>query len=215
MTIGEKPSNVQPPARRRQSDPAHNASMRFQHYGTLCLLLFGLAVAGPSAQGPAPAPFSVDQILGFPSPDNLVASPAGSTIAWTFNERGNRSIYVAEAPAFEPRWLVQYRGDDGQELTQLAFSSDGKTVMYVRGGDHGSNRSAEAQPNPAENPVQPRIQIWSVALSGGRPRLIGDGDTPAPAPDGERVAFVRNRQIWLAPIDGSKPAQQAFYARGD
>ena len=28
------------------------------------------------------------------------------------------------------------------------------------------------------------------------------------------MAFVRNRQIWFAPIDGSKQPQQAFYARG-
>jgi hypothetical protein len=25
---------------------------------------------------------------------------------------------------------------------------------------------------------------------------------------------VRNKQIWAAPVDGSKPAQQLFYARG-
>ena len=28
------------------------------------------------------------------------------------------------------------------------------------------------------------------------------------------MAFVRNRQIWLAPLDGSKQPEQAFYARG-
>src|SRR5215831_18578556 len=80
----------------RRSDREHNASMRFRYFGTFCLLL-GLAVARPSAQEPAPARFNVDQILGFPSPDNLVASPAGSTIAWTVNQRGGRTIYVAEA----------------------------------------------------------------------------------------------------------------------
>jgi dipeptidyl aminopeptidase/acylaminoacyl peptidase len=62
--------------------------------------------------------------------------------------------------------------------------------------------------------VQPKIQIWSVPAAGGSPKLVGEGDDPALAPDGDRVAFVRNRQIWIAPIDGSKPAQQLFYARG-
>jgi dipeptidyl aminopeptidase/acylaminoacyl peptidase len=161
----------------------------------------------------ASRPFTVDQILGFPSPENLVASPVGSTIAWTFNERGVRNIYVASAPSFEARRVTTYTDDDGQELTQLGFSHDGKTIVYVRGGDHGSGRG-EAPPNPAELPVQPRVQIWSVAAGGGSPKLIGEGDNPALSPDAERVTFVRNRQIWTAPIDGSKQPQQLFYARG-
>src|SRR6476660_4750660 len=158
--------------------------------------------------------FTVEQILGFPSPDNMVASPVGSAIAWTFNEHGVRNIYIANGPAFEARRVTSYTEDDGQELTQLAFSRDGKTIVYVRGGDHGSNRG-EVPPNPAGLPVQPRIQIWSVSASGGPPKLVADGDEPAVSPDTDRVAFVRNRQIWIAPIDGSKQAQQLFYARGN
>ena len=123
--------------------------------------------------------FTVDQILSFPSPENLVTSPVGSTIAWTLNERGVRNIYMASAPTFEVRRITSYNEDDGQELTQLAFSHDGKTIVYVRGGDHGSNRGGDAPPNPAELPVQPRIQIWSVAATGGTPKLIADGDDPA------------------------------------
>jgi len=59
-----------------------------------------------------------------------------------------RNIYAADAPGFEPRRITPYREDDGQELTQLSFSGDGTTIVYVRGGDHGSNRQAEA---PAES----------------------------------------------------------------
>ena len=188
-----------------------------QRYGTFLLLLSFPLAAGAIQQTTPPAAFTVDQILGFPSPENLVASPVGSTIAWTFNERGVRNIYVADAPGFEPRRLTAYRDDDGQELTQLSFSGDGTTIVYVRGGDHGSNRQAEAPPNPAGSPIQPKIQIWSIRVAGGAPILIGEGDDPVIAPGGpggERAAFVRNRQIWFAPIDGAKPAEQAFYARG-
>ena len=116
-------------------------------------------------------------------------------------------------PGFEARKVTAYTQDDGQELTQLSFTNDGKTIVYVRGGDHGG-RPGDGPPNPAGDPVQPRIQLWSVALSGGAPKLIGDGDSPAIAPDGTRVAFTRDRRIWIAPIDGSRPAQQAFYVRG-
>jgi dipeptidyl aminopeptidase/acylaminoacyl peptidase len=188
--------------------------MQIPRYGTLLILLSVPLAARSIQQNTAPHAFTVDQILGFPSPENLVASPVGSTIAWTFNERGVRNVYVADGPGFEPRRLTPYREDDGQELTQLSFSSDGTAIVYVRGGDHGSNRQAEAPPNPAGSAVQPRIQIWSIRAAGGAPRFIGDGDDPAVAPGGDRVAFVRNRQIWFAPLDGSEEPKQAFYARG-
>ena len=66
------------------------------------VLSVGVAAAPPS--------FTVDQILTLPPPDNLIASPVGSTIAWTFNERGVRNIYVADAPGFQPRRLTPYVG---------------------------------------------------------------------------------------------------------
>src|SRR5262245_62376395 len=88
--------------------------------------------------------FTVDQILSFPPPENLVSSPVGSAIAWTFNERGVRNIYVAQGPAFEPRRVTSYMEDDGQELTSVGFSNDGRVIAYVRGGDHGSGSGADA-----------------------------------------------------------------------
>ena len=188
--------------------------MRIERRALVLALLLSVPLAAASLQQTTTRPFTVEQILGFPSPENLVASAVGSTIAWTFNERGVRNIYVAEGPAFAPRRLTAYREDDGQELTQVSFSPDGATIVYVRGGDHGSNRQGEAPPNPAGSTVQPKIQIWSIAVSGGAPKLVGDGDSPAIAPDSSRVAFVKSRQIWFAPVDGSKPAQQAFFARG-
>jgi dipeptidyl aminopeptidase/acylaminoacyl peptidase len=182
------------------------------HFAVLVLVSLGSTGPG-AAQQETRRPFTIEQILGFPSPDNLIASPVGSNIAWTFNERGVRNIYVAGEPGFEARKLTAYTEDDGQELTQLLFSNDGRTIVYVRGGDHGG-RPGDAPPNPAGDPVQPRIQLWAVSLSGGAPRLIAEGDTPVIAPDSARVAFTRDRRIWIAPIDGSRPAQQPFAVRG-
>src|SRR5205814_2112639 len=149
---------------------------------------------------------------GLPQPDHLVAAPAGSTIAWTFNERGVRNIYVASGPDFKPRRLTAYTSDDGQELTNLQFSGEGRTIVYVRGGDHGSNRGGA--PNPSASIVQPKVQVWSIAAAGGEPKLVGDGDEPLVAPDNARVLIMRERGIFVAPIDGSKPPQLLFYARG-
>ena len=110
-----------------------------------------------SAQTP-PAPFTAEQILSLPTPDNLIASPVGSAIAWTFNERGVRNIYIATPPDFSARKLTGTTTDDGQELTNLSFSPDGKWIVYVRGGDHGGSRPADA-PNPNAEPVAPKMQV--------------------------------------------------------
>jgi dipeptidyl aminopeptidase/acylaminoacyl peptidase len=186
-----------------------------------CLLVFsGLSwlTIVVTAQSPATAgAFTLEQVLSYPFPDNLVASPKGSRIAWTFNERGVRNVFVGEGPEFEGRRLTPYQHDDGQELTNLSFAPDGRTLVYVRGGDHGSNWSAEGnlQPNPGSSAVQPRMQVWSMDTSGATaPKLLGEGDSPAIAPAGDRVAFVKDRRIWIAPLDGSRPAEQAFFARG-
>jgi dipeptidyl aminopeptidase/acylaminoacyl peptidase len=165
-----------------------------------------IALAGAQSP-PAPATFTVEQILSLPTPDNLIASPAGSTIAWTFNERGVRNIYAADGPDFVARKLTATKEDDGQELTHLSFSNDGKSIVYVRGGDHGSSRPADP-PNPAAEPVAPKMQVWAVPVAGGSPpKLLGDGDAPVISPDSRRVAFIRDRKIFVVPIDGTKPAE--------
>lgn len=174
-------------------------------------VLFGASTAAQNGAG-----FSLEQVLDYPFPANLIAAPGGATIAWTFAERGARNIYVAEGPDFRARRVTPYADDDGQELTNLAFTRDGRTIVYVRGGDHGSNWDAEGnlQPNPNSSPVQPRMQVWSVSIAGGAPKLLGEGDAPVVSPDGSRVAFVNTKRIWIAPADGSRPAEQAFFARG-
>jgi dipeptidyl aminopeptidase/acylaminoacyl peptidase len=187
------------------------------------LFLLSLALAAATAALPAQAPapagaFTLDQVLNYPFPDNLVAAKKGAALAWTFAERGARNIYFAEGPGFQARRVTRYLADEGQELTGLSFAPDGRTIVYVRGGDHGSNWPADGnlQPNPGGGAAQPRMQVWAVATAGdAAPVLLGEGDTPAIAPSGDRVAFVKDRRIWIAPLDGSKPAEQAFFARGE
>ncbi len=177
------------------------------------VLVVSLALAAPAA---AQGTFTFPQILGYPFPTELVASPAGPAIAWVFTQRGVRNIWFAQAPDYAPRQLTAYTEDDGQELTNLSFSKDGTHIVYVRGGDHGANWPAPGNlmPDPASSPVQPRMQVWSVAVAGGAPVLVGEGDVPAISPAGDRVVFERDRQLWVAPLDGSKPAERLLFAKG-
>ena len=158
--------------------------------------------------------FTVEQVKSYPFPNELTAAVSGSRIAWAFNEQGQRNIWVAEGPDFRPRKLTNYRMDDGQELTSVAISPDGKFVVYVRGGEHSANW-LDVPPDPASLPVAQKIQIWSVAFAGGEPKLLAEGDDPAISPKSDRVAFVKERAIWIVPIDGSAEAKRMFYVRGD
>ncbi|GAA4410568.1 S9 family peptidase [Nibrella viscosa] len=144
----------------------------------------------------------------------MTSSAQGSRIAWAFNEQGKRNVYVAQGPDFKPRKLTNYNEDDGQEITSLSISADGKWVVYVRGGDHGSNWDEELPVNTTSSPVPPKVQIWTVPFAGGEPKAIAEGDEPIVSPNSDRIAFVKSGQVWSAPVDGSSAAKTLFTARG-
>ena len=67
----------------------------------------------------------------YPFTTELCAAAKGSKIAWAMDEQGKRNIYVAEGPAFTPRLLTHFTKDDGQEITSLSITDDGKWVVCV------------------------------------------------------------------------------------
>ncbi|GAB2579905.1 S9 family peptidase [Spirosoma areae] len=158
--------------------------------------------------------FSFDAIKSHPFPTELVSAAQGSRIAWAFNEQGKRNVYVAEGPDFSPRKLTNYTADDGQEITSLSISNDGKWVVYVRGGDHGSNWDDELPVNTMATPVPPKVQIWRVPFAGGEPKAIAEGDAPVISPKSDQIAFIKGGQVWVSPTDGSSAAKALFTTRG-
>lgn len=196
--------------------------MRTPRYKLIVVLLvlaaFGTAISVSQPQPVAASSaqsFTIEQIKGYPFPSELTTSSTGSRIAWAFNERGARNVWVAEGPDFKARRLTNYQTDDGQELTSLSISSDGKYVVYVRGGDHGSNWESSVGVNPSMSATQPRVQIFSVPFDGGEPKLLGEGDDPVISPKSDRVVFLKERAIWSVPIGGAAAAKRLFYARGE
>jgi dipeptidyl aminopeptidase/acylaminoacyl peptidase len=178
------------------------------------------SIAAAARAALAPAAFSLEQILSYPFVVEMVASPTQPRFAWVVVQGGVRNVWGAAGPDFTPRRLTDYRADDGQELTNLAISSDGKVVVFVRGGDHDANWDAEGglQPDPNHSPVQPKVQIWAVAFgdaaAGGAPKLLADGDAPVISPRGDRVVFVKDNQLSVVPTDGSAPAKSLLFSRG-
>jgi dipeptidyl aminopeptidase/acylaminoacyl peptidase len=176
------------------------------------LLLAILLLVCATAQ--AQSAFTLESIKSYPFPTELTAASQGSKIAWTLNESGKRNVYVAEGPDFEPRKLTAYEEDEGQEITSLSISSNGKWVVFVRGGDHGSNWDDALPVNPSFATQPVKVQLISVPFAGGETKVLADGDEPAISPHSDIVAFIKGGQTQVVAIDGATPATSLFTTRG-
>jgi dipeptidyl aminopeptidase/acylaminoacyl peptidase len=171
-----------------------------------------MTVAPLSAQDRS---FTIDRVLSAPFPTDMVAAPSDGRIAWVFTARGSRNVWIAEPSSTGPykaRALTSYQGDDGESLAELAWSPDGKSLVYVRGGDleeGGPDINALSLPQGA-----PGKEIWVVSINNGSLRKLADGDSPTVSPKGDSVAFLSQKQIWLVPLDGSKKAEAMVSSKG-
>lgn len=172
---------------------------------TLFLVLYGAFLFAQS--------FTMEQITSYPFPTELTSAASGNRIAWAMNEKGLRNVYVAEAPEFQPRKITSFSKDDGQEITSLQFTSDGNTLVFVRGGEHGSNWDYNVGINPSQERLMPKVEIWKVAFSGGQAELLTEGDEPIISQDNQTVAFIKNRQVWTVSIQ-DKSSVQLFEIKG-
>jgi dipeptidyl aminopeptidase/acylaminoacyl peptidase len=159
--------------------------------------------------------FTMAEVINYPFPRDMTSAATGSKIAYTVQELGKRNIYVASGPDFTIRKLTNYTKDDGQELSSVSISKDGKWVVYVRGGEHSGNRDRSVIVNPANDPIEPKIQVWSVPFTGGAPKLLSEGDYAVISPKSDKVAFLKDGQVWVAPITGITKSKPMFGVKGE
>ena len=174
---------------------------------------FAAALLAPAVAVAQQTAISTAAILSAPFVPELSASPTGGRVAWVANQEGRRNIFVAAAPDFRPRQLTATAKDDGQEITSLAWTPDGRTLFYVRGA--GPNRAGE-NPNPASDPAGAEMAIWRVNVDGGAPVRVAEGSGPMVSPKGDALLFQRAGAIWrlrLGPTPNVTP-ERLFRARG-
>ncbi len=172
----------------------------------LLLLVFPLQLIAQNA--------SIESIKKYPFPTELCGSATGSRLAWALDEQGKRNVYVAEGATDKGRKLTNFTNDDGQEITSLSFSADGNWLVFVRGGDHGSNWDDNVPVNPSADPFPVDVKVVSVPFKGGEAKYIAEGDYPVISPDSKRIAFIKGGQVWAAPIDSAGAAKILFKTRG-
>jgi dipeptidyl aminopeptidase/acylaminoacyl peptidase len=173
--------------------------------------LLALLFAGPIAFSASSTHFSLEQVMSAPFPSDLTAAPKGGAVAWVLDEHGARNVWIAEAPAYAGRRLTNFRADDGQEIAQLTWTPDGRSLLFVRGGDFETHRD---NPNPASLPQGVNQSIWVAPLN-GEPSSLTEGSDPAVSPMGGRIVFLRKDEIWSHFLDVTDArAFQLIHAKG-
>ena len=182
------------------------------------LLLVSALTVGVFAQQSKPG-FSIEQVMSAPFSSELTAAARAPRIAWVFNLRGERNVWVAESPRFEARQVTSYQGDDGQQILSVRLTPDGQTVVYARGSEIGGEGHVA---NPATELKEPKQQVWAVDFAGGKPRLLGDMGCEEEdcadiqlSPDGKSAVWMAKHHLVIAPVAGDKPSRQLTELRGN
>ena len=188
--------------------------LRFQLMLTIVLVA--------SAAGWAQSPFTLEQVLSSPFPSGLVAAMHGSRIAWVFDAKGVRNVWVADGPDFvrTARQLTHYREDDGQPIASLRLTPDGKTVLYALGSELNE---AQESANPESWVKGAKQQVFAVDVDSknAEPRLLGEmgcADEGCEdieiSPDGKMAVWSTKKKLWLASVDGKQQAKELATVRG-
>src|SRR5260370_29359562 len=164
--------------------------------------------------------FTLEQVMSSPFPTGLTAAAKANRVAWVFNAKGERNVWIADAPSFSARQVTHYKGDDGQEILALRLTPDGKTAVYARGSEvSGEGHVA----NPASEPREPKQQVGATEVENGNSRLLGDmawGQAGCEdvelSPDGHWAVWEGPKhRLWMGRVDGDKPARQLTELRGE
>jgi len=145
-----------------------------------------------------------------PTPTNLIIgstigigtaaiSPDGTRIAFEALSSRNSDIYVV---GIDGSGLVRLT-DDPQTDQYPQWSPDNSTIVY----DNGGAREQSSDPQFSQT-----AEIYTVPADGSASptRLTHDdvaNAAPSFSPDGRRLAFVRDNQIWTMSADGTDPQQ--------
>jgi dipeptidyl aminopeptidase/acylaminoacyl peptidase len=184
-----------------------SGKLRLWSATAVCAALFMTRAAG--AQPPA---FSLNDVTQAPYPYDMVAAPTGGAVAWVFDTKGCRNIWVADpSHGAKARQITPYTEDDGFNIGDLAWSPDGMSIAFTRGENLWDETPANVNSSPKG--AMPK-EVWVVAAAGGVPHKVGEGDSPSFSPDGSRLLFVDQKTILTMDASGNGDAQPLLIDQG-
>jgi Tol biopolymer transport system component len=185
------------------------------------LLLVSLSLILWSPVSRAQSAFTLEQVLSSPFPGGLVAAEHSNRIAWVFNAKGVRNVWVADGPDYvrTAHQLTRYSSDDGQPIASLRLTPDGKTAVYAVGTELNADQESA---NPESLVKGTKQQVFAVDVEQpGVPRLLGDMGCPEEdcediqvSPDGKWAVWSAKKKLWLASVDGKQQAKELATVRG-
>ena len=155
---------------------------------------------------------TISDYLSAAFPTNLVSSKNGKAIAWVFNDKGSRNIYLADAAGNNAKRITNFFGDDGMDLGNIQLTSNGEQIIFVQGNP--PNNEGETA-NPALLQISTQRVIYSINSTSGQLRKISTGNSPQISPDDKSLAYISGGQIWFASLtDTAAQPYKLFQSRG-
>jgi dipeptidyl aminopeptidase/acylaminoacyl peptidase len=166
--------------------------------------------------------FTLEQVMSFSFPAGLVAAEHASRVAWVFDTKGVRNVWIADGPDFArtARQLTHYTADDGQPIASLRLTPDGKTALYAIGSEVNDAQES-ANPDSSVKGAKQQVFAIDVDAKAAQPRLLGDMGCPEEgcedieiSPDGKWALWSAKKKLWLVGVDGKQPAKELASVRG-
>jgi dipeptidyl aminopeptidase/acylaminoacyl peptidase len=185
----------------------------------LLILVFAVSCFAQKTNFTNPS-FTLEQVMSSPFPTALTSAAKANRIAWVFDSKGERNVWIADAPDFAGRQVTHYQGDDGQDIFAIKLTPDGKTVVFARGSEVSSEGHVA---NPSTETKEPKQQVWAADVETGKPRLLGDMSCAEEdcediqlSPDGTAAVWVGPKNhLWISNVAADKPARQLTELRGE
>src|SRR5260370_26415007 len=189
--------------------------------------ILGCTILGCTRASWAKSPCRLEQVMSSSFRSELVASKNGSRIAWVFDAKGVRNVWLADGPDFvhTARPLTHYKTDDGQPIASLRLTPDGKTVLYALGSE--LNEAQECA-NPQSCTKGGKQQVFALDVDAQNadtkdaiPRLLGDMGCPEGgcgdievSSDSKWAVWSAKKKLWLSSVDGKQQAKELASVRG-
>src|SRR5450759_5055392 len=191
-------------------------------FAKLCFAVILGVILGCTTTAWAQSPFTLEQVMSSSFPSELVASKNGSRIAWVFDAKGVRNVWLVDGPDFDrtARPLTHYRTDDGQPIASLRLTPDGKTALYALGSELNEAQES-ANPESWTKGAKQQVFALDVDAKDAAPRLLGEMGCPEEdcediqvSPDSRWAVWSAKKKLWLSSVDGKQQAKELASVRG-
>ncbi|WP_034833858.1 prolyl oligopeptidase family serine peptidase [Endozoicomonas numazuensis] len=158
---------------------------------------------------------SLDEYLGFTFAQNMVSARHKDRLVWIRTTKGIRNLFIASAPGYDPAQVSAWREDDGQMISGLQISDEGRYLLFIRG--EGKNVLGE-YPNPLSLNTPPKQMLWFIDLDSrdSHPVELAETHLACFRPDSTEIYFCKKGQLFkIDTASSSLEPEEVLSTRGN